>query len=199
MPKKGVRVAILVSGGGSNLQAILDAQKSGRLPGIEVALVLSSQADAHALVRARNSKIDTAVVERKAFPSEDAAQVAVLEKLEQARIDVVCLAGYMRKLGTGIVRRYKGRILNIHPALLPKFGGPGMYGHYVHEAVLAAHEKESGCSVHVVDEEYDHGPVLAQAKVPVLPNDTAETLAARVLEQEHALYPKILREFCESL
>jgi len=199
LPKKDVRVAVLVSGGGSNLQAILDAQKSGKLPGITVVLVLSSKADAYALTRARNSGIDTAIVERKAFPSEESAQAAVLEKLEQSRADVVCLAGYMRKLGAGIVRRYKGRILNIHPALLPKFGGPGMYGPHVHEAVLAAHEKESGCSVHVVDEEYDHGPVLAQAKVPVLQNDTVETLAARVLEQEHMLYPKILREFSENL
>jgi formyltetrahydrofolate-dependent phosphoribosylglycinamide formyltransferase len=199
LPKKDVRVAVLVSGDGSNLQAILDAQKSERLPGIEVVLVLSSKADAYALIRARKSGIETAVMERKAFSSEEAAQAAVLEKLEQSRIDVVCLAGYMRKLGTGIVRRFRGRILNIHPALLPKFGGPGMYGSHVHEAVLAAHEKESGCSVHVVDEEYDHGPVLAQSKVPVLPNDTVETLAARVLKEEHLLYPKTLREFCETI
>jgi len=199
LPKKDVRLAVLVSGGGSNLQAILDAQKSGQLSGVQVVLVLSSKGDAFALERARQAGIDTAVVERKAYATEEAAQAATLEKLVQARADVVSLAGYMRKLSAELVAHFRGRILNIHPALLPKFGGPGMYGKHVHEAVLAAGEKETGCTVHVVDEEYDHGPVLAQAKVPVLPKDTVDTLSARVLEQEHKLYPKILREFCEQL
>jgi phosphoribosylglycinamide formyltransferase-1 len=196
---KPVRVAVLVSGGGSNLEAILEAQKAGRLAGVQVVLVLSSKADAYALTRARNHHVETAVVERKAYANEEAFQAAVLDPLVRSRTDVVCLAGYLKKLAPEIVRRFRGRILNIHPALLPKFGGPGMYGHFVHEAVLAAGEKESGCTVHVVDEEFDNGPVLAQAKVPVLPGDTADTLAARVLEEEHKLYPKILREFCEKL
>ena len=199
MPKKDVRVAVMVSGGGSNLQAIIDAQKSGALPGLQVVLVLSSKADAYALERARKDGIETAVVERKGFSTEEAFQATILEKLVQARADVVSLAGYMRKLSDEIVQRFRDRILNIHPALLPKFGGPGMYGRRVHEAVLAAGEKESGCTVHLVDEEYDHGRVLAQALVPILPDDTADTLAKRVLEQEHQLYPKILREFCESI
>jgi phosphoribosylglycinamide formyltransferase 1 len=199
LPKKDVRVAVMVSGGGSNLQAILDAQKAGQLPRIRVVLVLSSKRDAFALERARRHEVPAEVVERKAFATEEAAQAAVLDKLVEARVDVVVLAGYMRKLSGAIVRRFRGRILNIHPALLPKYGGPGMYGQHVHEAVLAAGEKESGCTVHVVDEEYDHGPILAQVKVPVLPKDTADTLAARVLEQEHKLYPKTLKEFCETL
>lgn len=198
MPK-AVRIAVLVSGGGSNLEAILEAKKSGQLPGIEVVLVLSSKADAYALTRARDHKIETAVVERKQFLSDEAFNAATLAALIQSQADVLCLAGYLRKLGPGIIHRYRGRILNIHPALLPKYGGPGMYGHFVHEAVLKAGEKESGCSVHVVDEEFDHGPVLAQAKVPVLPGDDAEKLAARVLEQEHKLYPKSIREFCEKI
>lgn len=194
-----MRVGVLVSGAGSNLKAILDAQKAGQLPGIEIVLVLSSKADAFALTHARNHKIESAVVERKAWPSEEAFQSAILEKLVHVRADVVCLAGYLKKLGPDIIRRFRGRILNIHPALLPKFGGPGMYGRFVHEAVLKAGEKESGCTVHIVDEEFDHGPALAQAKVPVMPGDTPESLAVRILEQEHKLYPKTVREFCEKL
>lgn len=198
MPKQ-IRVAVLVSGAGSNLEAILESQEAGALPGVQVVLVLSSKADAYALERAHKRQIETAGVERKAFSSEEAFQAALLEKLLGARVDVVCLAGYLKKLSPDIIRRFRGRILNIHPALLPKFGGPGMYGQHVHEAVIAAGEAESGCTVHLVDEEFDHGPVLAQVKVPVLPGDTAKSLAARVLEQEHVLYPKVLGEFCKQL
>ncbi len=190
-----VRVAVLVSGSGSNLQALLDA----RIPLLEFVLVLSSKPGVFALERAAKHGVPTAVVEPKAFATEEAFQAEVFTRLKAAAPDVICLAGYLRKLGPQIVRGFRGRILNIHPALLPKFGGPGMYGHFVHEAVLAAGEKESGCTVHVVDEEYDHGKTLAQAKVPVLPGDTAETLAQRVLEQEHQLYPETLRQFCENL
>jgi phosphoribosylglycinamide formyltransferase-1 len=197
--KKVIRIVVMVSGGGSNLEAILEAQETGRLPGAEVVLVISSNADAYALERAQNHGIETAVIERKAFAGDEAFQAAILEQLFKARADVVCLAGYLKKVGPGIIRRFRGRILNIHPALLPKYGGAGMYGHYVHEAVLAAGEKESGCSIHIVDEDFDHGPILAQVKVPVLPTDSPDTLAARILEQEHALYPKALREFCEKL
>ena len=197
--KKVIRIVVMVSGGGSNLEAILEAQETGRLPGAEVVLVISSNADAYALERAQNHGIETAVIERKAFAGDEAFQAAILEQLFKARADVVCLAGYLKKVGPGIIRRFRGRILNIHPALLPKYGGAGMYGHYVHEAVLAAGEKESGCSIHIVDEDFDHGRILAQVKVPVLPRDSPDTLAARILEQEHALYPKALREFCEKL
>lgn len=189
-----VRVAVLVSGGGSNLQALLD----DKVPFIEFVLVLSSKKDAFALERARNAGVSTALVDRKSSVSEDAFQTEVLKQLQAARPDVICLAGYLRKLSPQIVKAYRGRILNIHPALLPKHGGPGMYGHFVHEAVIAAGEKESGCTVHLVDEQYDHGATLAQARVPVLPTDTPETLAARILEQEHELYPNTLREFCKN-
>jgi formyltetrahydrofolate-dependent phosphoribosylglycinamide formyltransferase len=199
LPKADVRVAVLVSGGGSNLQAILDAQKAGQLGRAKVVLVLSSKAGVPALDRADKSDVVTAVLERGDYPDEEALQDAILATLEAAMTDVVALAGYMRKVGPNIVDRFNGKILNIHPALLPKYGGPGMYGHFVHEAVIRAGEKESGCSVHVVDEDYDHGLVLAQAKVPVLPSDTPETLAEKVLKEEHKLYPKTLKEFCESL
>jgi phosphoribosylglycinamide formyltransferase 1 len=189
----------MVSGGGSNLEAILQSQETGALGSAQVALVLSSKADAFALARARNHRIATAIVERKAYPDENAFQAAVLKALREAQTDVVCLAVYLRLVGPDIVAAYRGRILNIHPALLPKFGGAGMYGHFVHEAVLKAGDKESGCSVHVVDEVFDHGPVLAQVRVPVMPGDTPETLAARVLAEEHKLYPRTIREFCEKL
>jgi phosphoribosylglycinamide formyltransferase-1 len=194
-----VRIAVLVSGDGSNLEALLQAQKSAALPQTKVVLVLSSKAGAQALERARRHRVESVVVERSAFPDETSFQNAVLRKLVGALADVVCLAGYLKKLGPEIIRAFRGRILNIHPALLPKYGGPGMYGRYVHEAVLAAGEKESGCSVHVVDEDFDHGPVLAQVKVPVLPGDSADSLGARVLVEEHKLYPEVLKDFCQRL
>jgi phosphoribosylglycinamide formyltransferase-1 len=199
LPKPEIRVAVLVSGNGTNLESILEAQKSGKLPGIKVVLVLSTKREAYALVRAKNYGVETVVVERKEYPSEDACQADVLAHLERARVDVICLAGYMRMVSKAIVDRFRARILNIHPALLPKYGGPGMYGHFVHEAVIEAGEKESGCTIHIVDEVYDHGPILAQAKVPVLPGDSPETLSARILVQEHRLYPAVLKEFCKTI
>ncbi len=198
MPKV-VRVAVLVSGGGSNLQALLDAQKAGQLPEAEIVLVVSSRAGVQALERAKNFGVPSLVLEPRQFADDETFQKTLEAELVKARTDVVCLAGYLRKLGTNLISRYRGKILNIHPALLPKFGGPGMYGHRVHEAVLAAGEKESGCTVHIVDEEFDHGPVLAQTRVPVMPGDTADQLAARILEEEHRLYPGVLRKFTENL
>ena len=190
---------MLVSGGGSNLEALLAAKAAGQLPNAEFVLVVSSRAGVFALERARKYGVPSVVLERKAFADEEGFQRAIEDALVRAKVEVVCLAGYLRMVGQNIIERYRGRILNIHPALLPKYGGAGMYGHHVHEAVLAAGEKESGCSVHVVDEEFDHGPVLAQARVPVLPGDTPEQLAARILEQEHRLYPDVLRQFTENL
>ncbi|MGQ0645133.1 MAG: formyltransferase family protein, partial [Elusimicrobiota bacterium] len=116
------------------------------------------------------------------------------DELQKRGVELVCLAGFLLKLEPGLIRRFPGRILNVHPALLPKFGGLGMYGRFVHEAVLKAGEKESGCTVHAVDEEFDHGPVLMQARVPVLPGDTPEVLAERVLREEHRLYPEAVRQ-----
>ncbi len=195
MAKKTVRVAVLVSGSGSNLQALMDA----KIPSVKIVLVLSSNKAATALQRAEKADISTAIIDRKDYGDEESFQSDLLATLQVSMPDVICLAGYMRKLSPEIVEHFHGRILNIHPALLPKFGGAGMYGHHVHEAVLKAGEKESGCTVHLVDPEYDHGLTLAQIKVPVLPNDTPDTLAQRVLEQEHKLYPKTLKEFIETL
>ena len=194
-----VRAAVLVSGGGSNLEALLAAKAAGGLPRVDFALVVASKPGVPALERAQKYGVPCRVIERKAYPDEESCQKALEQALVEAGVDLVCLAGYLRKVGANIVRRFRGRILNIHPALLPKYGGAGMYGHFVHEAVIAAGEKESGCTIHLVDEEFDHGPVLAQARVPVRPGDTAEQLAARVLMEEHRLYPEALRKFSETL
>lgn len=200
MPKDSLwRVAVLVSGGGSNLEALLAAKAAGKLPKVEFVLVVSNRPGVLALERARKYAVPSLVMERPAFANEEGFQWALEQVLVQVDAEVVCLAGYLRLLGKNIIERYRGRILNIHPALLPKYGGAGMYGRHVHEAVLKAGEKESGCTVHLVDEEFDHGPILAQTRVPVLEGDTPEQLAARILEQEHRLYPEVLRQFTENL
>ena len=192
------RVAIFVSGGGSNMEALIRAAEKGGLPRAEIALVICNRPDAGAVPRAQSHGIETAVIASKGAADQD-FQASILSALIERRIDVICLAGYLKKVGSDIVQRYRGRILNIHPALLPRYGGAGMYGRLVHEAVLKAGDKESGCSVHLVDDEFDHGPVLAQRRVPVLTGDTPEGLAKRILEQEHQLYPQVLAQFCEQL
>jgi formyltetrahydrofolate-dependent phosphoribosylglycinamide formyltransferase len=175
---------VLASGGGTNLQALLDALRDS--PRARVALVVSDRPDAGALERARGAGIPTAVLRDPTDP------VSVLAALHDA--DLVVLAGYLKLVPPAVVARFRWRMINIHPALLPAFGGPGMYGRRVHAAVLASGAAESGASVHYVDEEFDRGPVIAQARVPVLPGDTPETLAARVLEAEHRLLPSVVLE-----
>ena len=178
-----IRIAVLASGRGSNLEALFDSL-SGRVDAT-IVLVASDRADALALGRARTRGVVTAVVS-----PDDAA--GMIDLLERSRVDWVVLAGYLKRVPAEVVRRYRGRILNIHPALLPRHGGKGMYGERVHRAVLAAGESRSGASVHLVDEEYDRGPVVAQREVPVLPDDTPTSLAARVLEVEHRLLPEVV-------
>jgi formyltetrahydrofolate-dependent phosphoribosylglycinamide formyltransferase len=178
-----IRIAVLASGRGSNLEALMEALAARG--DAEIVLVASDRAEAQALDRARARGIEAAVV-------APADENDLLELLARARIDWLVLAGYLRRVPPGVVRRYRNRILNIHPALLPAHGGKGMYGERVHRAVLEAGEKTSGASVHLVDEEYDRGPVLAQAEVPVEPGDTPATLAARVLEAEHRLLPAVV-------
>jgi phosphoribosylglycinamide formyltransferase 1 len=198
LPNDFCRLAVLVSGGGTNLGAILQAIDRKEIPG-KVVLVVSSRADAFALERANKHGIPTAVVERKLFASESAFQAAVLAAVQGAHPDLICLAGYLKKLSAEFIAAYRGRIINVHPSLLPKFGGAGMYGRNVHSAVLKSGDNESGCTVHLVDEEFDHGPILLQARVPIVPGDTEETLAARILEEEHRLLPLAVRMFCEKL
>lgn len=194
-PTPKIRLAVLASGGGSNLQAILDACRTPLLNTAEVAGVISNKPGAFALERAKKAGVEALLIDPKDFPDRTAFYQKIIAELQARNIDLVLLAGYMLKLEPNIIQSFRGRILNIHPALLPKFGGKGMYGDHVHEAVLKAGEKESGATVHVVDEEFDHGPVLLQRKVPVLPGDTVNSLADRVLEQEHKLYPEAVAAY----
>ena len=191
--ENSARLAVFVSGSGSNLQALIDATKAGILSA-RIVLVVSNRRDAYGLERAANASIDTFVFKTKKFPTPEDAGRALLDRLKEYKIDYIALAGYLRLLPIEVVREYRNRIVNIHPALLPKYGGKGMYGHFVHEAVIASGDKESGVSVHIVDEIYDHGNVLEQVRVPVLPDDTPDTLAARVLEQEHKIYARVLEK-----
>jgi phosphoribosylglycinamide formyltransferase-1 len=186
MAKK--RVAVLISGRGSNMVALIEAAKDPNFPA-EIALVLSNRSDAAGLVRARADGIATAVVDHTPFGKDrEAFERAVQAMLEDHRIDLVCLAGFMRLLTPWLVRRWEGRLINIHPALLPAFKGL-----HTHARVLAAGERTHGATVHFVVPEMDSGPIIAQGKVPVHDDDTPDTLAARVLEEEHRLYPLALK------
>jgi formyltetrahydrofolate-dependent phosphoribosylglycinamide formyltransferase len=196
---RSVGVGVLASGGGSNFESLAEAVRSGAIPGAEMRLLVCNRPGAGALERARRLGVEALVLEPKDFPDRGACCERIGDELQKRGVELVCLAGFLLKLEPGLIRRFPGRILNVHPALLPKFGGLGMYGRFVHEAVLKAGEKESGCTVHVVDEEFDHGPVLMQARVPVLPGDTPETLAERVLRAEHRLYPEAVRQAVERI
>jgi phosphoribosylglycinamide formyltransferase 1 len=187
------RVAVFISGRGSDMQALVDASKDGRLDA-QIVLVVSSNREAYGLIRAAAQRIETFVFMKKSYASPEEADRALLEKLREHKIDFLATAGYLKMLPVLVLQAFPQRIVNIHPALLPKYGGKGMYGRFVHEAVIGTSEKESGVTVHLVDEEYDHGKILEQVKVPVLPDDTPETLAARVLDEEHRLYPIALNK-----
>ena len=191
-----LRTAVFASGGGSNFQALLEHQSPAGL--WEIVLLVTDRADAGAMRRARAAGVAVAVVSPG---SHDPAEVAreLLEVLDGHGVELVLLAGYLKLVPRAVVERYRRRMLNIHPALLPKFGGEGMYGMRVHRAVLEAGEAESGASVHLVDEEYDRGQVIAQRRVPVREGDTPEALAARVLAVEHELYPAAVDHVCEAL
>jgi len=187
------RIAVFVSGGGSNLQSLIDATRAGVLHA-EIALVVSNLRKAYGLQRAKDAGIDRFVYKVKKYASPEEASAALQEQLREHGIEYIALAGYLKLLPAEVVATFRNKITNIHPALLPKFGGKGMYGHHVHEAVLAAGEKESGVTIHLVDEIYDNGQILDQVKVPVEAEDTPESLASRVLKQEHRLYPRVLQK-----
>lgn len=189
------RLAVFASGNGTNLQALIDAIRAGEL-NAEIAAVVSNKKYAGALSRAREAKIETLFFEPEDFSSRTLWCSKIAKALNERNIDLVCLAGFMMKLEPCMIRAFPSRIINIHPALLPKYGGKGMYGHHVHEAVIAAGEKESGCTIHLVDEIYDHGAVISQAKVVVAPNDTPDTLAEKIHAQEHRLYVSVVKDIC---
>jgi formyltetrahydrofolate-dependent phosphoribosylglycinamide formyltransferase len=184
-----VRVAVLASGGGTNLQALIDAL--GPEAPARIVRVISNRSDAGALDRARRAGIPTAVLQH---PSDAGELLDVLGDAE-----LVVLAGYLKLVPAPVVARFRRRLVNIHPALLPAFGGPGMYGRRVHEAVLASGATESGATVHYVDEQYDRGPIIAQRRVPVLPGDTVDTLAQRVLAAEHDLLPEVVLQLAREI
>lgn len=193
-----VRIAILVSGKGrgTNMQALIEACQRGRIQG-QVVVVIGTKPDAPAIERARRLQVPVAIVSPKAFPEEESYASALLKVLQEYGVELVCLAGYMRLLPERVVRAYAGRVMNVHPALLPLFGGKGMYGERVHEAVLASGMKVTGCTVHFVDEGYDTGPIILQTPVVVEEDDTPETLAARVLPYEHETYVRAVQLFAE--
>lgn len=185
------RIVILISGRGSNMAALIRAQAAGQLP-VEIAAVISNDPDAGGLAIARAQGIATAAVPHRGYPNREAFDAALAQAIDVHAPDLVVLAGFLRILGAGFVRRYEGRLMNIHPSLLPAF--PGLH---THERALAAGCKLHGATVHFVTAELDHGPIIIQAAVPVLPGDDAATLAARVLAQEHVIYPRAVAWFAQ--
>ncbi len=192
------KIAVLVSGGGTNLQALIDAQSRGELGGGEILAVISSAEGAYALERASKAGIQGYVIPRKNYSSNREMTVAVVEKLQQLQIDLVVLAGCMVIFTQELVNAYPNAIMNVHPALIPSFCGAGYYGLHVHEKALAYGVKLSGATVHFVSEECDGGPIIAQQAVEVLPGDTPEILQRRIMEQaEWKLLPKAVSLFCQ--
>lgn len=193
---KPISVAVFASGRGSNLEAILTNIGQGKLDA-RIMVVISNLSSAGALEIARQHKIPAIHLSQKQFPTEAEFTETMLTTLKSFQIELIVLAGYLKKMPIKIIQTYKHRIINIHPALLPSFGGAGLYGHYVHEAVLSYGCKVSGATVHLVDEEYDSGAPILQKCVPVLSDDTPEILAARVLQVEHEILPRAIQLFAE--
>jgi phosphoribosylglycinamide formyltransferase-1 len=189
-----LRVAVFASGGGTNLQSLIDASENGKM-NAEICAVISNNSQAYALERARIHKIAAYHLSSKTRPDPADFLKALENLLCKHDVNLIVLAGYMKFLPVEIIKRYRDRIINIHPALLPKFGGKGMFGLNVHKAVLESGDKVSGASVHFVDEVYDHGPVLIQRTAPVFDKDTPESLASRVLEVEHRILPEAVSMF----
>ena len=188
-------IAIFVSGGGSNFKSIHHHIQLGEIAG-RIVLTESNNADSGSIKYARENKIPSLIINKVRHLNSVAQEEFLIQSLVKKEVDLICLAGYMKLLPKRIVHQYQNRILNIHPALLPQFGGKGFYGLKVHEAVIASGAEESGVTVHFVDEKYDHGKIIIQKKVAVRTEDTAETLAARVLRIEHELYPQVIKAFC---
>lgn len=191
-----LNVGVLASGNGTNLQAILDACQTGKIPA-QVVVVISNEPNAFALERARKHGVDTVIVNHRDFENRERFEEKLIQELDSRNVGLVCLAGFMRILTPFFVNHYQGRMMNIHPALLPLFGGKGFYGEKVHQAALESGMKFSGCTVHFVTAETDGGPIILQAMVPILDDDTPETLAARIHEKEHEIYPEAVKLFAE--
>lgn len=192
-----LNIAVLVSGGGTNLQALIDAQATGQIQNGAISLVISSRTDAFALERAKKAGIPTRVLLRKGFAEQADYDAALLALLKESQIQLVVLAGFMTIISETVIRQYENQIINVHPALIPSFCGPGFYGLHVHEAALEKGVKVSGATVHFVNEVCDGGPIILQKAVEVLPDDTPETLQRRIMEQaEWKLLPRAVELFC---
>jgi formyltetrahydrofolate-dependent phosphoribosylglycinamide formyltransferase len=187
-----IRLAVLISGGGTTLQNFIDRIADGRMRA-GIALVISSNPKAGGVERARNARVPVETIRREEFDSVTSFSEAIFGRCRDVSAELVTLAGFLKLLK--IPADFAGRVMNVHPALLPAFGGKGMYGHHVHEAVLQSGVRVSGCTVHFVDDHFDHGPIILQRTVPVLDDDTANKLAARVFEQECEAYPEAIRLF----
>ena len=194
-----LNISVLVSGGGTNLQAIIDAVADGRIPRARIVQVISSNAKAYSLERAKAGGIPAGVIGKENFPDQAKRTQARIKALQDCNTDLVVLAGYMSVLEPAFIAAFRGRIINIHPSLIPKFCGKGFYGKRVHQAVLDAGETVSGATVHYVDEGVDTGPIILQRQVAVLPEDTADTLAARVLEVEHEILVEAIISLAEEI
>jgi phosphoribosylglycinamide formyltransferase 1 len=190
------KLAILVSGRGSNMNAIINACEQGKLEA-SVELVISNNADSMALILAQEKKISTAHLSSRTHTDSDGLDQAMVTLLDSYNIDFVLLAGFMKKIGPKTLSAYKGKMINIHPSLLPKFGGQGMFGMNVHKAVIEAGEAETGVTIHLVDGDYDKGAILAQRTVAVETDDTPETLAAKVLQIEHILFAETIQKIID--
>ena len=194
-----LRVGVLVSGGGTNLQAILDAMDQGKITNAEVAAVISNNPGAYALERARNHGIPAECISPKDFPDRASFNEALVAKVDSYDLDLVVLAGFLVKIPEAMIAKYRNKIINIHPSLIPKYCGKGFYGKRVHKAVLEGGEKESGATVHFVDEGVDTGEIILQEKVPVLEGDTPDELAARVLKVEHRILAEGLNQIAAKI
>ena len=192
-----LNIAVFASGRGSNFEALQHAIITEKFPA-RIVLVLSNNSQSGALALARSFNIPAFHISQRQFNSSDEFDATVLEILRIHEVNFIVLAGYMKQISEPLIKKYPGRIINIHPALLPKFGGKGMYGIHVHEAVIAAKEKVSGATVHRVDAQYDEGSIIEQEQIDVDPADTPESLAAKVLQIEHALLPKVVKKIAET-
>lgn len=194
-----LRISVLVSGGGTNLQAIIDSIEAGRIKDAEIACIISSNPKAFALERGKKHSIKTMVIDKTQYPAMSQRTDAIISTLQSEKTDLVVLAGYMSVLEPKLVEAYKGKIINIHPSLIPKYCGKGFFGHHVHKAVIDAQETESGATVHFVDEGVDTGPIIIQRKVPVLKGDTPYDLGARVLKVEHQILTEAINKVISEL
>lgn len=189
-----LKISVLVSGGGTNLQSVIDSVEAETIPNAKIACIISSNGKAYAIERGKKHNIKTFIIGKEQIQDPKERTEKIIETLKNAETDLVVLAGYMSILRPELVKAFAGKIINIHPSLIPKFCGEGFYGKKVHQAVINAGEKESGATVHFVDEGVDSGPIILQKKVPVMEGDTADILAARVLEVEHQILTEAINK-----